>query len=234
MFDLGGGCRQGDPLSPYLFLLAIEPLAMKIKSEPDIKGIKLGEKEHKLGQYADDMFLLQDGSKKSLEKAFEILEQFEQVSGLKVNVDKSIAVWIGKRVNTYDTVSNRVRLKWADSFILLGIHYDVNLKSMIEHNYRLALGKMENVLQFYRSVSLSMIGKVTVIKSLVIPKLVHVLQVLPLPDKKFVDVVNKLMRDFIWNNGKSRISLKQLQQDYKEGGLKIPDVSILNAAIKIS
>ena len=234
MFDLGSGCRQGDPLSPYLFLLAIEPLAMKIKSEPNIRGIKIGDTEHKLGQYADDMFMLQDGTQKSLEKAFEILEQFEKVSGLKVNVEKSIAVWIGKRTNPHDTISNRIRLKWTDHFTLLGIHFDVKLKSMVEQNFNLALGKMESVMQFYRSMSLSMLGKVTVIKSLVIPKLVHVLQVLPLPGKGFVDTVNKLIRDFIWNKGKSRISLIQLQQDYEDGGLKVPNVPILNAAIKIS
>ena len=172
---------------------------MKIKSEPNIKGIKIGDREHKLGQYADDMFMLQDGTKTSLETAFDILELFEQASGLKVNVEKSNAVWIGKRINVHDTVSNRIRLKWTDSFTLLGKHFDVNLKSIVEHNYNMVIGKMENTLQFYRSMSLSMMGKVTVIKSLVIPKLIHVLQVLPLPGKNFIDQVNKLMRDFIWN-----------------------------------
>ena len=45
-FKLERGCRQGDPLSPYLFLLAIEPLAAAIKKEKGIKGVKIGNLEY--------------------------------------------------------------------------------------------------------------------------------------------------------------------------------------------
>ena len=56
-FQLGRGCRQGDPLSPYLFILAIEPLAMRIKLTKDCKRIEFGDNIVKIGQYADDTFL---------------------------------------------------------------------------------------------------------------------------------------------------------------------------------
>jgi hypothetical protein len=105
---------------------------------------------------------------------------------------------------------------------------------MIEQNYSLAIGKMENVIRLYQNVPLSLIGKVTVIKSLVIPKLVHILQVLPLPSKKYIDQINRLVRNFLWNNGKAKISLKQLTQCYEDGGLNLTDIVTLNNAIKIS
>ena len=41
-------------------------------------------------------------------------------------------------------------------------------------------------------------------------------------------------RDFIWNNGKAKIVLKQLAKSYEEGGLKLTDLSTMNNAIKIS
>ena len=53
-FALEQGVRQGDPLSPYPFLLAIETLAISIRENPEIDGIKIGESETKLLQYADD------------------------------------------------------------------------------------------------------------------------------------------------------------------------------------
>ena len=46
--------RQGDPLSPYLFVVAVETLALAIRQNPQIIGIKIGGEETKLLQYADD------------------------------------------------------------------------------------------------------------------------------------------------------------------------------------
>ena len=53
-FHLGRGVRQGDPISPYLFILMVEILASKIREEKNIKGIEVGNEEIKVLQYADD------------------------------------------------------------------------------------------------------------------------------------------------------------------------------------
>ena len=47
-FTLERGVRQGDPLSPYLLLLAIETLVISIREHPEIDGIKIGKNEIKL------------------------------------------------------------------------------------------------------------------------------------------------------------------------------------------
>ena len=54
-FTLERGVRQGDPLSPYLFVVAIESLAIAIRKNPAISGIMIGNEETKPLQYADDM-----------------------------------------------------------------------------------------------------------------------------------------------------------------------------------
>ena len=65
-FNLERGCRQVDPLSPYLFIIGVELLSLNIRSNPQIKGVLINEIEPLISQYADDTFLLLDGSELSL------------------------------------------------------------------------------------------------------------------------------------------------------------------------
>ena len=48
------GCRQGDPIAPYLFLLVAEILSRIIENSSSIKGITIGKHNYKLTQFADD------------------------------------------------------------------------------------------------------------------------------------------------------------------------------------
>ena len=53
-FKLKRGCRQGDPISPHIFILCAEVLGQMIRKETNIKGIKINDKEYKFSQYTDD------------------------------------------------------------------------------------------------------------------------------------------------------------------------------------
>ncbi|MCH96329.1 LINE-1 reverse transcriptase like [Trifolium medium] len=92
-FVVGKGLRQGDPLSPFLFLLAAEGLTRLTHKAVEIgtfKGFKVSEElKYDILQFADDTILIGEGSWDNLWSIKTILRSFEMVSGLKVNFFKS-------------------------------------------------------------------------------------------------------------------------------------------------
>ena len=77
-FNIGRGCRQGDPISPYLVLLCVEIMGILIRKKQKIKGITICNKEYtsKLFQYADDTGIFMNGTENSLKNALDLLDQF--------------------------------------------------------------------------------------------------------------------------------------------------------------
>ena len=94
-FQLSRGVRQGCPLSPYLFILCVEILGNAIRNCDQIKGICALDSERKISQYADDTTLILDGSEESMQKSFSLLYSFAYISGLRINYEKTEALWIG-------------------------------------------------------------------------------------------------------------------------------------------
>ena len=91
--------RQGDPLSPYLFLLAIETLANSIRQNPEIEGIKIGKNETKLLQYADDT-TAELSNLNSANALFQQMNLYKNLCGLEVNSSKTEGMWIGSLKKT--------------------------------------------------------------------------------------------------------------------------------------
>ena len=95
-FSVSRGVRQGCPLSPYLFVICVELLAIAVRNDKNIVGIDIGGECFKIIQYADDRTLTLTGGPTSIRNALSLFESFKSVSGLRINLDKTEIVRIGK------------------------------------------------------------------------------------------------------------------------------------------
>ena len=99
LFEIKRGVRQCDPLSPYLFIIALEILNISIRENKEIIGIKVGNEEITLNVFADDLptFVKNTRSFFSLKQ---VINNFGYISGLKLNEEKTEVYWLGSLHNS--------------------------------------------------------------------------------------------------------------------------------------
>ena len=220
-FTIRRGCRRGDPLSPYIFLICTEIFSCLFKSNRDIKGIKIADTEYVLSQFADDTTVILDGSEKSLNETLSVLNTFASVSGLKVNTSKTRAVWIRSRKSSGETFNHRLKLDWSQSdFIVLGIKFSCNLDRIVDLNYNEKIKEIEKEIKQWSKRILRPLGRITVLKTLLIAKMIHLYIALTSPSDETVLKLNKMFHKFIWQSSIDRIKREVLCQEYNNGGFK--------------
>ena len=116
------GVRQGDSLSPLLYVLCVEVLACLVRNSPQVKGFLLpgaNGREFKVRQYADDTTsFVKDYT--SLVCLLNLISVYEMGSGAKLNRSKTEAMWLGAWRNRTDTP---LGLTWVHKMKIVGVFF---------------------------------------------------------------------------------------------------------------
>ena len=154
-FPLRSGTRQGCPLSPLLFNIALEALATVIREEKEIKGIRIG-KEVKLSLFADDMILYIENSKNSIRKLLEPISEFSKVAGYKINTKKSLAFLYTNNEKSEREIKESIPFTIATKRIkYLGVNLPKETKELNTENYKTLMKEIKDDINRWRDIPCS-------------------------------------------------------------------------------
>ena len=158
-FALKSGTRQGCPLLPLLFNIALEVLATSIREEKEIKGIQIG-KEVKLSLFADDMILYTENPKDSTRKLLELINEYSKVAGYKINTHKSLAFLYTNNEKTERKIKETIPFTIAMKKIkYLGINLPKETKDLYTENYKTLMKENKDDTDRWRNIPSSWIRK---------------------------------------------------------------------------
>ena len=221
-FCLTRGVRQGCPLSPLLYVLVSEVLAVNIRCNPRISGLAIPGLPplSPISQYADDTSLILS-SDDAIKASLETYDLYERASGSKLNRGKSKGLWLGSWRGRLDPP---VDLDWSSIKLkVLGVF--VGAGDLVEDNWRPRIDAVAKVLSSWRARSLSFRGKALVINALALSRIWYVASLIYMPPRIAHELCS-LVFNFFWSGKKDLVSRTVVVQSPLFGGFSVVDVKL--------
>jgi hypothetical protein len=236
----GRGLRQGDPLSPYLFIIVAEGLTSLIKTavaSGEIHGVQICRGAPMVSHllFADDCFLFCRSNLSEARKLMEILKVYEEASDQEVNLSKS-EVFFSRNISraAQDDLSRMMGVKHV-----LGTGTYLGLPSMVgrskKETFAYIKDRIWNKINSWRSRPLSRAGKEIMIKSILQAIPAYVMSIYLLPDSLINDI-ERMINAFWWGGGNNNKGIRWIAWDKmacpkEDGGLGFRDFQMFNMAM---
>jgi hypothetical protein len=233
------GLRQGDPISPTLFILCMEVLtALVSKAVQDqllspISGISALQR---VSIYADDVVLFTRPLQPDLLAIRRILDMFGEASGLHINYEKSTATMIRGSVLEEDQVRTTLRCKIA-KFPIKYLGLQLALRPLTKAEWQPMVDKAIEFMPAWQKGLIARPGRLTLVKTVIAARAVHQLLVMEAPTWA-LEEVQKCMRSFFWagkkkaNGGQCLVSWEQICTPVQFGGLGVKDLRLQGIALR--
>ena len=227
--------HQGGCASVQIFLMCAEMIALELRQTENIKGIPVKDFIYLLNQYADDTNISSEYSEESVRTILKKLEWFRGNTGFTLNYDKTEILRIGSLKNSEARLYTQQNVTWTNKGIdVLGIKIMHSEDESAFVNFQPLVRKADSVLRSWSARGLSLLGKISVINTLVASTLIYRMQVLPSIPDPIINALNNLFVQFIWNGKRPKIKFSVLQMAKKAGGLNLVNLQERDDAMKIA
>ena len=233
-FNKCRGVNQGCPASPTCFVWTGELLAHLINSNKDIVGISVNGLEALLAQFADDTSSYLKYDELVVKSFYDTLRCVEANTGLTISYDKTALYRVGSIRNTNAKFYSVENVNWSnDPIKTLGIAVNCD-GSSANDNWEGLLRKVQNVCDIWYNRSLTLVGRVLVVNTLVSSLCVYKMSIVMDLTQDQVKTLNEVVYKFIWKGKRARISMYTLSKKKNQGGLKLVDFRLKQDALLIA
>ena len=161
------------------------------------------------------------------------LESFASYSGLRINSKKCAVLKIGPFRDTNAKFYTLKKLYWSPGPIrILGMFIHPDWQLMYHDNFVESLDKVKGIIGSWSNRSQTLVGKITVVNSLINTLFTHKFLALPSPPDTFFKTYKSLIIEYLWNGRTPRIVYHKLVQDHNHLGLKLVDLKSKDIALK--
>uniref|UniRef100_A0A803Q9W0 Reverse transcriptase n=1 Tax=Cannabis sativa TaxID=3483 RepID=A0A803Q9W0_CANSA len=234
------GLRQGDPLSPYMFLLCSEGLSCLIQEAERanrLHGLRFGRDNIKLSHlfFADDSFIFLDATPSDCQSLKSILDEYSLLSGQRINFDKS-ELCVGKQINHGDGIllAAILGVKLVDCHTkYLGIPASVGKKK--KEVFEDIRTKIRTKLQGWKASLFSQAGREILLKAIIQAIPTYIMSCFRLP-KELIKDIHAMMARFWWGSSDTKQKThwgnwKKLCKPKEKGGMGFKNLELFNQSL---